>query len=505
MKKIIAWTLTAQMIVILLMLGIHWKRSRDADHTWASMRNLDARKSLVAEAVEELERFRGQCTSLRHLSPKASLEQSHALKKALRESINARFAELEVLSPTPEERALTNGISEQISELLLVGAQLERQIISRDIYQREEIRALHASILEQLTKLRDLATQRMALLGPEFRATEVKIFRLLAVAALTVVLLQIFFILRMYISVFRPLSRLTNYVRSIREGEVPPKDATLLPAAFGEIARSWVELHHKVTQQKREKQRFFSAVSQDLRSPLLALQSSTAILTTSESSTPQQIVQAMRLLKHSSYRLGKTIDDLGDLLELDRPQLKLDETIVDLVELLEKVSKHMGSFGGGSHHPIELVAPDTPVWISMDAARLERALIHLIDRITQINPQGCQIEITVTRKIRGPRPGVEILITERDPHTDSFAKSSVPEQEVLQHWISENGFGIALAHRIMESHGGTLRVAGLTGHRLFFTLRLPEERIGTITSSRGMRISSEAGFEIPRIEPVLAK
>jgi hypothetical protein len=56
---------------------------------------------------------------------------------------------------------------------------------------------------------------------------------------------------------------------------------------------------------------------------------------------------------------------------------------------------------------------------------------------------------------------------------------SGPEQDLLKHWISENGLSMRLIHKMIKSHGGSISAAGIAGSSVKIMIRLPHERVST--------------------------
>ncbi len=56
---------------------------------------------------------------------------------------------------------------------------------------------------------------------------------------------------------------------------------------------------------------------------------------------------------------------------------------------------------------------------------------------------------------------------------------SGPEQDLLKHWISDNGLSMRLVHKMIKSHGGTINAAGIAGSSVKVVIRLPYERVSS--------------------------
>ena len=130
-------------------------------------------------------------------------------------------------------------------------------------------------------------------------------------------------------------------------------------------------------------------------------------------------------------------------------------------------------------------------------------MISLISKLILHRPQGCPIDISLSRPVQGAFRGVEIYVNDGSREDFVLSRPSGPEQDILKHWIQENGFGMALANKIIRAHGGTITAAGVAGTGLQFTIRIPEDRIASGAVSAV--VPAPIGLERPLIEPMLSK
>lgn len=143
-----------------------------------------------------------------------------------------------------------------------------------------------------------------------------------------------------------------------------------------------------------------------------------------------------------------------------------------------------------------------PVWAMVDPGRFERVLVHLLAKAMSFMPQGGRVDVSMSRPSRGSFRGLEIVIQDAERLAHGRGAATGPEQELLRHWVADNGFGMALVSKVVRAHGGTVSASGVAGTGVLFTLRLPQERLGTGQVTQAPELESPAGagaLENPRV------
>ena len=482
---------------VFAMVGIHWLSTQAIQKQMTQMKTLSARQKAGGELIHDLEKYRGQSGNFKRMYER----DISSAKNKLKTEINDQVSLLDKLDPTDEERLTGRKIIEQTSELMLTAARLEPQLFSRDVYQKEQIREIHEKIIALATGLIENSTDQLEQLQSQAAGKANRSLQALLALAGFAVLMITLMLIRQYFIYARPLKVLSKRIHRLSMG-VAVKDKAKLNGTYGEVESTIQSLTQTVEALRRERHQFLTAVATDLRGPIASLQAGAKIITaTSERLDPSQRQQAAETVKRSAYRLSKTLDDLTDIVDIDRSEIRLEEDLVDICYLLERVSGVLG--GPSSLHPVTVSAPKDAIWVLVDNKRFERVVISLISKLILHRPQGCPIDISLSRPVQGPFRGVEIYINDGSREDFVLNRPSGPEQDILKHWIQENGFGMALANKIARAHGGSITAAGVAGTGLQFTIRIPEDRIASGAVSTV--VPAPIGLERPLIEPMLSK
>lgn len=175
-----------------------------------------------------------------------------------------------------------------------------------------------------------------------------------------------------------------------------------------------------------------------------------------------------------SELLDRTRDELGQLLELVDPLLRfssgsasLQRRRVDLVALAREVAQS----GGGGHDRVKVVAPERIV-VRADPVQLRTAVSNLVRNAIAYSGAASPVQVTVAESdgwvtvcVEDQGPGVPDQ--ERELIFDPFARGGSTAR-----MRTGRGLGLFIARRVVEAHGGSLRL--LAGDRgAVFCVELP--------------------------------
>ncbi|MBK6693411.1 MAG: HAMP domain-containing histidine kinase [Myxococcales bacterium] len=272
-------------------------------------------------------------------------------------------------------------------------------------------------------------------------------------------------------------------VRAEPSGEQAPVRALdeigALTVAFNQLVGRFVqaELVHRdnltrAESADRDRAAFLAAVSHELRSPLNAILGFTDLLM-QEVDGPLTAAarEELEQVRASGAHLAELIADILELSALEGGQLKLSAKPLDLAPLVAEVLREAGPLTLG--RPVRLVQRGEPsLVIEADARRVRQVLTNLVANAVKFTHQG-EVSITVERfggfaKLAIADTGPGISAADRQVIFEDFRQ---PEDE--QKKRRGSGLGLAIARRLVEMHGGTIRVESELGRGSTFEVRIP--------------------------------
>ncbi len=236
---------------------------------------------------------------------------------------------------------------------------------------------------------------------------------------------------------------------------------------------------HDITELRRLeviRRDFVANVSHELRTPLTAIKGYAETLLGPAGDDRETARRFLGVIDRHSERLGRLIDDLLTLsdLELGRTPLRLGAVAVSVVveDVLQILSDRMAERRVSAE-----VAPDTPPVLA-DGDRLRQVLINLIDNALKYTPTGGQVTVRAGLARDPAQAGmVEIAVQDTGvgiPPADlpRLTERFFRVDKARSREIGGTGLGLAIVKHIVQAHGGWLSIASTLGHgttvRVFF-------------------------------------
>lgn len=215
--------------------------------------------------------------------------------------------------------------------------------------------------------------------------------------------------------------------------------------------------------------RFAAGLAHEIRNPLGSIRGSVEVLR--ESLRPQgDDRRLMDIVLRESDRLDRFI---AEFLEFSRPQPRA-RVETDLVAILEEILILLAHQSPPSVRIVRQYGEPT-VKARVDPGQVRQALWNLCRNALEAMPGGGELRVSVRAEERapGPRP-IEIVV--EDTGT-GIPAGQLPRlfEPFYTTKPTGTGLGLAIVHRIVEDHGGEIRVDSEPGRGTRVTVLLPFE------------------------------
>jgi signal transduction histidine kinase len=227
-------------------------------------------------------------------------------------------------------------------------------------------------------------------------------------------------------------------------------------------------------QANRARDVFFTMLSHELRTPLMAVLAWTALLKDNRLD-PSEAVHALELIERNARVQRRLVDDLLDISRIVTGRLRIDpRPVASLAQMVGMVVDSFRPAALAKNLTVETALETGAGVVNGDSDRLQQVVWNLLSNAIRFTPPGGRIQL------RYARHGDQIELLVRD------SGQGIPP-EALPHlferyWQGRNGegrsqglgLGLAIAHRIIELHGGNIAAASDgDGLGATFTVTLP--------------------------------
>jgi two-component system OmpR family sensor kinase len=276
----------------------------------------------------------------------------------------------------------------------------------------------------------------------------------------------------------RPLSRMEVTAGEIAGGELSHRVTPATPKT--EVGRLGVALNAMLDrleqafaarQASEERLRQFLAdASHELRTPLASIRGYAELFRMGAAADAADTAMAMRRIEEEAKRMGVLVEDLLTLARLDEtPELK--RSAVDLNRLAQDAVHDAAATAPDRRISLQ---PTARAIVSGDADQLRQVLANLMRNALVHTPAGTPIEVTMGED----EHSVTLAVRDHGPGLPSASR----EKLFGRFWRAEGGrergkagagLGLAIAHGIVEAHGGEIAAEDAAGGGAVFVVRLP--------------------------------
>lgn len=243
-----------------------------------------------------------------------------------------------------------------------------------------------------------------------------------------------------------------------------------------------LETNRDITERKRieeelarslqSKSDFLADVSHELRTPLTVLRSNAEVgLELERRCVHGRILED---IAKESRRMSRMVEDLLFIARSDTDSLPLEPEVIEvapfLAELAERAEALVREHGAAFEAKLEGEG-----WLRVDPARIEQAVLILVDNAANYSPPGERVTLT-----SAPHSGeLRIEVTDRGP---GIPESELPYVFERFYRIKNDrrrkpgggaGLGLSIAKTIAELHGGRIEATSHTGEGTQMSLCLP--------------------------------
>jgi signal transduction histidine kinase len=251
-------------------------------------------------------------------------------------------------------------------------------------------------------------------------------------------------------------------------------------ASFNTMAARLDAAFARQRELEEARQSLIAAVSHDLRTPLASLRVMVEAIADGVASDPLTVRRYVGSMEREIVHLGRLIDDLFEMARLDAEQvsLRLEPSAIGL--LVTETLEAMDAQAARQRIALKAHVGQNIPPVMIDPDRIQRVLYNLVQNAIRHTPADGSVIVEVYD--RGPDIQVNVCDTGEGipdddlPHVfDRFYRGD--KSRSRDEAYGGAGLGLAIARRLVETHGGRIWVAQPPQGGSVFSFTVPKDGV----------------------------
>jgi two-component system, OmpR family, phosphate regulon sensor histidine kinase PhoR len=238
---------------------------------------------------------------------------------------------------------------------------------------------------------------------------------------------------------------------------------------------------HDVTSLRRLEQtrtEFVANVSHELRTPLTAIQGYLETLLAGALDEPENARRFLEIVFRHTERLGRLINDLTDLSDIELGKVSLSLQPLPLDEVVESVVAMMRPRAESGGVALRVELPVGLPAVRVDDDRLTQILVNLVDNAVKYTERGGTVSISAREagdgmlEVAVADTGIGIPAPDLPRITERFYRVDKARSREL----GGTGLGLAIVKHLVMAHGGELKIESEVGKGTTVRFTVPIEK-----------------------------
>ncbi len=206
------------------------------------------------------------------------------------------------------------------------------------------------------------------------------------------------------------------------------------------------------------KDEFLATLAHELRNPLAPIRSGVELLKRSHGD-PAQVGRVVEVMERQISHLVRLVDDLIDVSRITRNKLELRRGNVQLAQVVQAAVEASRPLIEAKAHHLVVQLPIEPVPLDADLTRLVQVFVNLLNNAAKYTDRGGQLLLTATLR----NDEVEVLVSDNGigiapDQLGRLFEMFTQLDTSLERTQGGLGIGLAMVRRLVELHGGRVRI-----------------------------------------------
>lgn len=243
-----------------------------------------------------------------------------------------------------------------------------------------------------------------------------------------------------------------------------------------------IEMKRKERDRENEKQRnlLLSDVAHDIKTPITTVAGFSQAL--AEGAVAEEKKQEyLEAVHRKSLQISDLVSLLFEYVKLDSAGYELKKTTEDLCEVVRGCVAKLYTDFEEKNMEMDINIPDESIWVRIDKLQFERSINNILLNTIKHNPEGTKVFVEIKMEKRE----AVILLSDKGNFIDSETAKHLFDPFVQgdksRTSASGSGLGLSITKKIVEMHGGTIRLIQYKNNEKYgktktFEIRLLSEK-----------------------------
>lgn len=284
------------------------------------------------------------------------------------------------------------------------------------------------------------------------------------------------------LTIINPLKKLCSSAGRLREGDYTSRVDLNLNNEFGELETIFNEMADEIEteialrkQSEENRKKLILDISHDLKNPLASIMGYAELCLIKTQMTNEELRAYLTTIYNNSNRANRLMNDLFELSKMETSEYSLVKEKLDFTEYLrEQMSQAVANLdSAGFSYTFDI--PDQEIFVAIDRQQISRVFENLVDNAINHNQTGTQIDLVMIDhpemiEVRFKDNGIGISAELSEQIFEPFVKGDPARTQ-------ENGgtgLGLAIVRKVMDAHGGSIKLTKDNTVGSEFVLLLPK-------------------------------
>ena len=282
------------------------------------------------------------------------------------------------------------------------------------------------------------------------------------------------------------INKLRTFMKEQQQSAGSQDDEGALYDQMSGLNNELANMQRKLTKRSAElekmnklKNNMLGMAAHDLRNPLTLIQNYSLFLI--EDHKEQDLLtadqfQLLKQIKDSSEYMVQIIEDMLDISAIESGSINLEKSDENIGEIIKRVVSLNRPRANKKDISVTINLPDKEVVQEIDAHKFQQVLDNLLTNAIKYSNSGTEVEVGIDNidetgdviifvKDQGQGIPEEEIDKLFKPFADISVEATAGEKST--------GLGLAIAQKIVEAHGGEIRVESKVGEGSTFFVHIP--------------------------------